>query len=121
MQRSRTIACASCVSPNCYQLGKLSFVEKDGNQRGAECEYWTYRFGESSEIRNKSVPLRETFNLTLQLPSRLQPLIQDAAKQSDLAVIEWVARLVEDAISKNNSSQNIDKPNSTDIAVSEVI
>lgn len=86
----------------CDRLGKLSFVEKDGNQRGAECEYWTYRFGESSQVRKNVIPLRKTFNLTLQLPARLQPLIQDAAKQSDLAVIEWVAKLVEDAICKNN-------------------
>jgi hypothetical protein len=92
----------------CDRLGKLSFVEKDGNERGAECEYWTYRFGESSEVRNNLVPLRETFNRTLQLPAYLQPLIQDAAKKSDLAVMEWVAKLVEEAISKKNAPQNRD-------------
>ncbi|WP_323313627.1 hypothetical protein [Anabaena cylindrica] len=105
----------------CDRLGKLSFVEKDGNQRGAECEYWTYRFGESSEVRNNLVPLRETFNLTLQLPAHLQPLIQDAAKKSDLAVIEWVAKLVEEAIYKKNAPQNRDiHQNFIDITVSEV-
>ncbi|MEA5579680.1 hypothetical protein [Anabaena sp. UHCC 0451] len=105
----------------CDRLGKLSFVEKDGNQRGAECEYWTYRFGESSEVRNNLVPLRETFNLTLQLPAHLQPLIQDAAKKSDLAVMEWVAKLVEEAISKKNDTQNRDiHQNFIDITVSEV-
>jgi ribosomal protein L44E len=105
----------------CDRLGKLSFVEKDGNQRGAECEYWTYRFGESSEVRNNLVPLRETFNLTLQLPAHLQPLIQDAAKKSDLAVMEWVAKLVEEVISKKNDTQNRDiHQNFIDITVSEV-
>ena len=105
----------------CDRLGKLSFVEKDGSERGAECEYWTYRFGESSEVRNNLVPLRETFNLTLQLPAYLQPLIQDAAKKSDLAVIEWVAKLVEEAISKKNGTQNRDiHQNFIDITVSEV-
>jgi hypothetical protein len=105
----------------CDRLGKLSFVEKDGNERGAECEYWTYRFGESSEVRNNLVPLRETFNLTLQLPAYLQPLIQDAAKKSDLAVMEWVAKLVEEAISKKNALQNRDiHQNFIDITVSEV-
>jgi len=105
----------------CDRLGKLSFVEKDGNERGAECEYWTYRFGESSEVRNNLVPLRETFNLTLQLPAYLQPLIQDAAKKSDLAVMEWVAKLVEEAISKKNAPQNRDiHQNFIDITVSEV-
>lgn len=105
----------------CYQLGKLSFVEKDGNQRGAECEFWTNRFAESSEVRKNLVPLRETFNLTLQLPAHLQPLIQDAAKESELAVMEWVAKLVEEAISKKNGTQNIDiHQNCIDITVSEV-
>jgi hypothetical protein len=105
----------------CDRLGKLSFVEKDGNERGAECEYWTYRFGESSEVRNNLVPLRETFNLTLQLPVYLQPLIQDAAKKSDLAVVEWVAKLVEEAIYKKNASQNRNiHQNFIDITVSEV-
>jgi hypothetical protein len=105
----------------CDRLGKLSFVEKDGNERGAECEYWTYRFGESSEVRNNLVPLRETFNLTLQLPAYLQPLIQDAAKKSDLAVMEWVAKLVEEAISKKNCPQNRNiHQNFIDITVSEV-
>jgi len=105
----------------CDRLGKLSFVEKDGNERGAECEYWTHRFGESSEVRNNLVPLRETFNLTLQLPAYLQPLIQDAAKKSDLAVVEWVAKLVEEAISKKNCPQNRNiHQNFIDITVSEV-
>lgn len=105
----------------CDRLGKLSFVEKDGNKRGAECEYWTYRFGESSEVRNNLVSLRETFNLTLQLPAYLQPLIQDAAKKSDLAVVEWVAKLVEEAIYKKNASQNRNiHQNFIDITVSEV-
>ncbi|MTJ10644.1 hypothetical protein [Anabaena sp. UHCC 0204] len=105
----------------CDRLGKLSFVEKDGNQRGAECQYWTYRFEESSEVSNNLVPLRETFNLTLQLPAYLQPLIQDAAKKSDLAVIEWVAKLVEEAIFKKNCPQNRDiHQNFIDITVSEV-
>ncbi|MBD2694829.1 hypothetical protein [Anabaena catenula] len=105
----------------CDRLGKLSFVKKDGNQRGAECKYWTYRFGESSEVRNNLVPLRETFNLTLQLPVHLQPLIQDAAKKSDLAVMEWVAKLVEEAIVKKSGTQNRDiHQNFIDITVSEV-
>jgi hypothetical protein len=51
----------------------------------------------------------------------LQPLIQDAAKKSDLAVMEWVAKLVEEAISKKNALQNRDiHQNFIDITVSEV-
>ncbi|WP_228371812.1 hypothetical protein [Trichormus azollae] len=48
----------------CDRLDKLNSVEKNSNQRGAECEHWTYPFGESSQVRNNLVSLRETFNLT---------------------------------------------------------
>ncbi|MBD2148502.1 hypothetical protein [Sphaerospermopsis sp. FACHB-1194] len=88
----------------CDRLGKLSFVEKDGNQRGAECEYWTYRFGESSQVRKNVIPLRETFNVNLQLPAHLQPLLQDAAKDSGLTVMDWLTKLVEEKLSHENEN-----------------
>ncbi|MBD2694244.1 hypothetical protein [Anabaena catenula] len=105
----------------CDRLGKLSFVEKDGNQRGAECEYWTYRFGESSQVRKNVIPLRETFNLTLQLPAQLQPLLQDAAKDSGLTVMDWLTKLVEEKLSHENKKQNTDiDENFVGTVVSEV-
>ncbi|MBD2628928.1 hypothetical protein H6G56_21110 [Anabaena variabilis FACHB-164] len=105
----------------CDRLGKLSFVEKDGNQRGAECEYWTYRFGESSQVRKNVIPLRETFNLTLQLPAQLQPLLQDAAKDSGLTVMDWLTKLVEEKLSHENEKQNTDiDENFVGTVVSEV-
>jgi ribosomal protein L44E len=105
----------------CDRLGKLSFVEKDGNQRGAECEYWTYRFGESSQVRKNVIPLRETFNLTLQLPAQLQPLLQNAAKDSGLTVMDWLTKLVEEKLSHENEKQNTDiDENFVGTVVSEV-
>jgi hypothetical protein len=90
----------------CYQLGKLSFIEKDGNQRAAECEFWTHRWAESDEINKSRPPLQETFTLTLQLPAYLQPLIQDAAKESGLVVVDWVAKLLKAAVLKKETSPN---------------
>ncbi|MFK0732997.1 MAG: hypothetical protein ACIWVG_17900 [Gloeotrichia echinulata HAB0833] len=96
-----------CQSFYCYQLGKLSFIEKDGNQRAAECEFWIHRWAKSDEINLKGLPLQETFALNLQLPAYLQPLIQDAAKESGLAVIDWVAKLLKAAVLKTEISPNM--------------
>jgi hypothetical protein len=90
----------------CYQLGKLSFIEKDGNQRGAKCEFWTERGAESDEIKKARSPLGESFTLTLQLPAHLVPLIQDAAKESGLVVVDWAAKLLEEAVSRRNAAHN---------------
>lgn len=78
----------------CYQFGNLNFIEKDGNERGAECELWTYR---------QATPLpTETFTLTLQLPAYLQPLIQDAARTEELVLVDWVAKVLETALKANS-------------------
>ncbi|GAX45238.1 hypothetical protein NIES4075_62590 [Tolypothrix sp. NIES-4075] len=90
----------------CYQLGKLNFIEKNGNQRAAECELWTYRGGESAQIKKPRLPLRETFTLTLQLPADLQPLIQDAAKESGLVVVDWVAKVLSEAVFTSHATQS---------------
>ncbi|BAY66664.1 hypothetical protein NIES22_68080 (plasmid) [Calothrix brevissima NIES-22] len=105
----------------CYQLGKLSFIEKDGNQRAAECEFWTHRWAESDEINKSRPPLQETFTLTLQLPAYLQPLIQDAAKESGLVVVDWVAKLLKAAVLKKETSPNPQiHQNIIDVQVSEI-
>ncbi|NJM74199.1 MAG: hypothetical protein HC862_31275 [Scytonema sp. RU_4_4] len=90
----------------CYQLGKLSFIEKDGNQRGQSCKFWTHRWAESAEINKSRLTLQETFTLTLQLPTYLQPLIQDAAKESGLVVVDWAAKLLEEAVSRRNAAHS---------------
>ena len=90
----------------CYQFGKLSFIEKDGNERGAECELWTYRGEESDRVKKTRLPNEETFTLTLQLPAYLQPLIKDAAKASGLVVVDWAAKVIESAVSRSIYAQS---------------
>lgn len=104
----------------CYQLGKLNFIEKDGNQRGAECELWTYRGADSDEITHTRLPLRETFTLTLQLPAHLQPLMQDAAKESGLVVVDWVAKVLSEAIFTSHAAQSALHQDFIDVSVSFV-
>ncbi|OKH33126.1 hypothetical protein NIES2119_23970 [[Phormidium ambiguum] IAM M-71] len=87
----------------CYQLGKLNFIEKDGNERGAECEFWTNR--QASPEQAKRTPLStETFTLTLQLPAHLQSLIQDAARGEGLILVDWVAKVLEAALKTSSST-----------------
>jgi len=105
----------------CYQLGKLNFIEKDGNQRGQTCELWTDRGAELDEIKKTNLPLRETFTLTLQLPAHLQPLIQDAAKESGLVVVDWAAKILSEAISTSLAAQSTHTYQDViDVSVSEV-
>lgn len=87
----------------CYQLGKLNFIEKDGNERGAECEFWTNR--QASPEQAKRTPLStETFTLTLQLPAHLQSLIQDAARGEGLVLVDWVAKVLEASLKASSST-----------------
>lgn len=85
----------------CYQFGKLNFIEKDGNERGAECELWTYRQATPDEVKRTPLPT-ETFTLSLQLPAYLQPLIQDAARREELVLVDWVAKVLETALKANS-------------------
>ena len=78
----------------CNKLGELSLLEKNGNERGAECQHWNHR---NTTAENKSQQ-PETFNLNIQLPSHLQPLIQDAARASGLVISEWVAKAIQEAL-----------------------
>ncbi|MBE9227843.1 hypothetical protein IQ264_20690 [Phormidium sp. LEGE 05292] len=93
----------------CYQLGKLNFIEKDGNERGAECEFWTNRQAIPEQAK-RTLPSTETFTLTLQLPAYLQPLIQDAARGEGLVLVDWVAKVLEAALKVSNyTSENSEK------------
>ncbi|MFB2896237.1 hypothetical protein ACE1CI_25280 [Aerosakkonemataceae cyanobacterium BLCC-F50] len=89
----------------CYQLGKLNFIEKDGNERGAECEFWTNRQAIPEQAK-RTLPSTETFTLTLQLPAYLQSLIQDAARGEGLVLVDWVAKVLEGALKTSSSTQN---------------
>jgi hypothetical protein len=85
----------------CYQLGKLNFIELDGLERAKDCAWWTYLGSETTEIKKRAVGLRETFSL--QLPTDLLPLIQDAARESGLVVVDWVEKILYEAASKTNT------------------
>jgi hypothetical protein len=80
----------------CNKLGELSLLEKSGDERGAECQYWSHR---NIPAETKTLQTA-TYNLNIQLPLHLQPLIQDAARASGLVASEWVAKVVEDALCK---------------------
>lgn len=88
----------------CNQFGVLNFIEKDGNQRGAECELWTARWAKSDETQRTRILKRETFTLTLQLPTHLQPLLRDTAKAEGLVAVDWAAQVLEAAICANRSA-----------------
>ncbi len=94
---------------------------KDGNQRGQTCDLWTDRRAELDEIKKTDLPLRETFTLTLQLSAHLQPLIQDAAKESGLVVVDWAAKILSEAISTSHAAQSTHiYQDVIDVSVSEV-
>ncbi|NJL10266.1 MAG: hypothetical protein HC908_09110 [Calothrix sp. SM1_7_51] len=49
---------------------------------------------------------QENFTLTLQLPPYLKPLIQDTANESGLGVVDWVTKLLQEAVLKTEISQS---------------
>ena len=89
----------------CYELGKLNFIDKDGYQRGQTCKLWTERGTDLDEIKKTRLPRQETFTLTVQLPAHLQPEIQDAARESGLVVVDWVASVLEQAVFTRRATQ----------------
>ena len=90
----------------CYQLGKLNFLEKDGETRAHECEYWTYRNSEQ-ELRLSRIPLLETVALTLHIPAYLQREMQDIAKSSGLNLTEWATRILTEAVASSNGADEL--------------
>jgi hypothetical protein len=83
----------------CQKLGKLSFIEKDGNERGAECKLWVDRWIEPESVKKATRAQRDTFTLSLQLPIHLQAQMQDAAKTQGLAVADWATQVLKGAVS----------------------
>ncbi|MFB2881010.1 hypothetical protein [Floridanema aerugineum] len=81
----------------------MNFIEKDGNERGAECEFWTNRQAIPEQAK-RTLPSTETFTLTLQLPAHLQSLIQDAARGEGLVLVDWVAKVLEAALKARSST-----------------
>ena len=83
----------------CQKLGKLSFIEKDGNERGSKCKLWLDRWIEPELVKKARRAQRDTFTLTLQLPIDLQAQMQDAAKTQGLAVADWAEQVLKAAVS----------------------
>jgi len=75
----------------CYCLGVLSLLEKSADTRGAECELWSYRETDSDEAKTT----HSTFTITL--PAHLQPLLQDAARTTEMSLVDWATRVLESA------------------------
>ncbi|BAZ08262.1 hypothetical protein NIES4071_00670 [Calothrix sp. NIES-4071] len=90
----------------CYQLGKLNFLEKDGETRAHECEYWTHRQN-TPEIRLSRIPSLETVALTLQIPAYLQREMQDIAKSSGLELTEWATKILTEAVATSNGRDSM--------------
>ena len=83
----------------CQKLGKLSFIEKDGNERGAKCKLWLDRWIEPELVKKAKRAERDTFTLTIQIPIHLQAQMQDVAKTQGLAVVDWAAQILQAAVS----------------------
>ncbi|MBF2067511.1 MAG: hypothetical protein IGS39_24305 [Calothrix sp. C42_A2020_038] len=90
----------------CDQLGKLSFLEKDGETRGSSCEYWTYRLSEP-EIKLERIPSLETVALTLYIPAYLQREMQDIAKSSGVNLTEWATRILTEAVASSSGADSM--------------
>jgi uncharacterized membrane protein len=90
----------------CYQLGKLNFLEKDGETRAHNCEYWTHRQS-TSEIKLSRIPSLETVALTLHIPAYLQREMQDIAKSSGLNLTEWATRILTEAVASSNGADEL--------------
>ncbi|GAB1542043.1 hypothetical protein NUACC21_47170 [Scytonema sp. NUACC21] len=98
--------CSSEALPNketfyCFQLGILNYLEKNGDTRGASCEFWAHRLTDSEKRQPQN---QETFTVTLRLPASVQPLMQDAARASNLALADWVAKVLLVAASKSRTT-----------------
>jgi hypothetical protein len=74
-------------------------IEKDGNERGAECKLWFSRSSDPELVKKARQVQRDTFTLTLQLPIDLQAQIRDAAKIQGLAVADWAVQILKAAAS----------------------
>ena len=91
----------------CYKLGKLSFLEKDGETRAAECEFWVNRSLESGQVERAHVPSPETIALTLHIPAYLQPLMQDTAKGCGLNLVDWASKILAEAVFASHSAYEV--------------
>lgn len=74
----------------CYKLGKIDFLETDGETQASQCEFWVHRFLEPEPT--------ETIPLTLHVPAYLQPLMQDIIEANGLTIAQWAIKVLTEAI-----------------------
>lgn len=93
----------------CFELGILNYLEKNGDDRGATCEFWSDRLTDSEQ---RVVENQETFTIALRLPAIMQPLLHDAARASSLTVVDWVTNVLLVAASKDGNALDWDASHS---------
>jgi hypothetical protein len=71
----------------CYQFGLLSFLQKDGETRAANCPAWSYRLQKATDSTSTD---NNPSYFTIVLPSHLKPLMEDAARASEMNLADWV-------------------------------
>jgi hypothetical protein len=71
----------------CNKFGILTFLEKDGDTRGAECHLWSERQAVADSANQKTQPTPSNFTLTL--PGNLQPIFEDAARAAGMSLADW--------------------------------
>ncbi|PAX45869.1 hypothetical protein CK510_29385, partial [Brunnivagina elsteri CCALA 953] len=87
----------------CYKFGLLSFLEKDCETRADDCPAWNYRLEKTT---NSTTPDNPSY-FTLMLPSHLKFLMEDAAKISEMSLIEWVTHHLLQAIESSKTTAKI--------------
>jgi len=86
----------------CYKLGKLDFIEKNASQRAEECELWTEKTVNKDIFSQITLPEKEYFSLTLQLPTYWQVHMEELAKEQGLDVENWVTQILERMLENSN-------------------
>lgn len=90
----------------CYELGKVSFLEKDGATRGEECELWTSGDRQVEKFDQKTRYSTHS-TITLTLPAHLLPKLQDVARAEGMSLPDWATSVIESAAKASfNNSQN---------------
>jgi hypothetical protein len=71
----------------CNKFGILSFLGKDGDTRGAECDLWSEQQAVAESANQKTKPNPSNFTLTL--PGHLKPIFEDAARAAGMSLVDW--------------------------------
>ena len=78
----------------CYKLGKLNFIEKNGEDRAKDCEFWIERVINKNIFSPRRLPKKQQLTLTLQLPANWQKKMEKLATEQNLDVTSWVTQIL---------------------------